>query len=149
MKKKTLLAAGLVLLLSAGWFYWQLFATFRPAVTRVPHPESEIRLTIDAFGETRTVEVAFLRRLFGRSYVADWDDPICPFGPITITFVHGRDRVVFIPAADDCEFVRYGNAQGFAQKLFFIPTEDKRKLQVLWRRLGAFGRPDAVSAEKP
>lgn len=124
-------ALGVVAIL-AGCLAWEIFSLFTVTRTEVPAAESRIWLEQDHAGRGKTEitdpeDVAFLRQLFGHPYEAVFDDPICPFDAVKISFEHKGRAIRFHPATDDCEFVRYGNTQ----KTFAIMPEEKERLKEL------------------
>ena len=128
--------AGLAVIVCLG--LW-VFHTLQDEETPIPDPRGSIRLTTAFRGVEKSAkitdphEVAFLRQLFGQSYTAGYDDPICPFNLVRLTFYYeGRD-ISFGPAADDCNLVSYGPPIGRLNKVFQIRWEDKQRLDKIWR----------------
>ena len=102
--------------MAVGYFAWEIFSISRPTLTEIPDENSRIYIEQHYRRKERAeitdpVDVAFLRRLFERQYEAVFDNPICPFDIIKISFVHGWRTISFSPAADDCELIRYGNTE--------------------------------------
>ena len=136
MKKKTRSLgphlALVAILILAGYIACEAFFLFRATLTKIPAAESRIYLEQHHAYSGRTEitdpeDVAFLKQLFGRQYRAAFDDPICPFDIVKISFVHWGRAIDFYPAADDCEFVRYGRMK----KIFSIKPEEKKRLKTL------------------
>jgi hypothetical protein len=122
-----------------AYFAWLLFDLSHPTVTRIPHTASRIYIVSEEIPPRRGVrrllvespdDVEFLMRLFGRSYDARFDTPICPFGGVCVSFVHDGERIDFYPAIDGCELIRYGRSR----KLFAVTREEKHALTYLLRR---------------
>lgn len=81
-------------ILAVGYFAWEIFSISRPTLAEIPEENSRIYIEHcyrrkEKAEITDPVDVAFLRHLFGRQYEAVFDNPICPFDIIRISFVHG------------------------------------------------------------
>lgn len=130
----------LVSLAAVGWFLHDLGRTVH---TKIPPANSRIYVTVDiGFPEKKVVrteitdpeDAAFLRALFGQSYAAQFDTPICPFGANRISFELDSGRIDFYPAMDDCDLVRYGRS---GKKLFQIGEAQHGQLTLLLQKYGA------------
>ena len=132
--------AGLVVIGCLG--LW-IFRTIQDEETPIPDPRSSIRLTTTFRGveKNRDItdphDIAFLRQLFGRTYTASYDDPICPFDMVWFTFSYDGRDISFAPAADDCNLVSYGSSIGRLNKIFQIEWEEKQRLDKIWKSAGA------------
>lgn len=131
-KRRKVLISFLLIVFVMGCLAWAVVDQFATALTKVPSPNSRIYLErrhrfSGSVEITDPTDIAFLMRLFGRRYVAQFDTPSCPFDIVRISFVHRGRKVDFYPAADDCELVRYGRTK----KIFVITQEEKRALKKL------------------
>ena len=139
LRDKVAVILALVGLTVTGGLGLWVYHILQDEETPIPDVRSSIRLTTAFRKVEKSVEItdpqdiAFLRQLFGQSYIAGYDDPICPFDMVWFTFSYeGRD-ISFAPAADGCNLVSYGPSIGRLNKIFQISWEEKQRLDKIWK----------------